>query len=195
MFIENSVGSNQRKSPKSTGVGALLRAKNVVDRLSIVIGILAGIILCIMISIVIIDVIGRYSFNKPLPGAMELSMASLVFIAALSLIYTQNQKSHLIVTILTERVSRRWRIVLNVTGLVLGLGIVSMLAWQNIIYAIHSYGISEVSFSTVPIPLYPMKFGLAAGYVLLCIHYVLDILISVRIREEASRLQGEKGEL
>jgi TRAP-type C4-dicarboxylate transport system permease small subunit len=187
------VNGNKQKSTESVRTGTLLRVKIFIDRLSMVIGVIAGIILCIMLAIIITDVSGRYGFNKPLTGAMELAEGSLVFIAALSLMYTQNQKGHLIVTVLTERISHRWQITLNIIGLILGFGIVSILAWQNLLFAMHSYAIREASWSTLPIPLYPLKFGLFAGYVLLCIHYVLDLFTVWRVSKEEVSLLREGG--
>ena len=178
---------------ESASAVILLRVRNIVDRFSMVLGILAGVILCIMITIIIIDVGGRYFFNNPLTGAMELAVGSLVFLAAFSLMYTQNQKGHLIVTVLTERISNRWQITLNAVGLILGFGIVAILAWQNLVFAMHSYAIREASWSTLPIPIYPLKFGLFAGYVLLCIHYVLDLLTIGIISKEESSLLRESG--
>jgi TRAP-type C4-dicarboxylate transport system permease small subunit len=189
-------GSNgdvkQQNNTRSTNVTTLFRVQKIIGRLSIAMGVLSGIILCLMLIIIWVDVTGRYCLDKPLVGAMELSVGALVFIAALSLVYTQNQRGHLVVTILTEHVSQRWQILLDFIGLVLGLGIVSFLAWQNLLFAVKSYAIYETSWTTLPLPLFPMKFALFVGYVLLCIHYILDLFTIIKMPGERIGIKSEE---
>ena len=75
--------------------------------LSLWLGIVAAAALCAMMLLNTIDVGGRYFFNKPLFGTYELIGMLLVAAGPLGMALCEKDRSHIVVSILTERLSAK----------------------------------------------------------------------------------------
>lgn len=127
-----------------------------------------------MMWVTFFDVFGRYVLNSPMPGATESGELLMVFMTFLCLGFVQIKGGHTAITMVTERLSRRWRTVLSVITTLVAAILFTAFAWQSALTAIESLRFRE-AFPTYPIPIYPAKWSVCIGFALLALQLWLDI--------------------
>jgi len=130
----------------------------------------------IMLVLVVANVIGRYVFNAPITGAFEITESLLVVSIMLGLALTQYHDGHIRVTILTRRMSPRWARYAQIGTLMLGAAFFTWCAYASWKFAYQSYSFNEQEWGTITFPLYPFKFVVFLGVVLLAVQFVIDAI-------------------
>ncbi|MBI4967475.1 MAG: TRAP transporter small permease [Rhodospirillales bacterium] len=93
-------------------------------------GAVAAVIMFAMMAVTFVDVLGRYVFNQPLPGAFEsiqIMMGTLIF-SALPLVSAKEE--HVTVDIIHSFLSPRRRRILDILVNAIGAGVMALLAWR-----------------------------------------------------------------
>jgi TRAP-type C4-dicarboxylate transport system permease small subunit len=145
-------------------------------RLLQIFGAVSAISIFIMMILVSANIVGRYLFNAPITGAFEVTEALLVVIIMLGLALTQYHDGHIRVTILTRRMPPVWAHTAKVCALVLGAVFFAWCGYASWKFAYESYSFNEQEWGTITFPLYPFKFIVFIGIVLLAIQFVLDTI-------------------
>lgn len=103
---------------------------------------LAAVLLFAMMIVTVIDVLGRYVFSQPLPGAFELTeiMLAIVVFSAAPLICLREE--HIIVAVLTDHLPNNVREILAGTAALIAAAVLGLVAWQILQHArrLASYG-------------------------------------------------------
>ena len=137
---------------------------------------LAMVIIVVMMLMVVTDVVGRYLFNSPLPGALEITELLMVGTVYLALAYTQFVKAHISIDLLTTRYSQRNRLMVETISLFVLLAFFSLLVWQGGNMAWHSWQIKEIAMGPAArISVYPVKFMVPIGSFLICLRLIIQI--------------------
>ena len=123
------------------------------------------------------DVIGRYAFNKPLVGAWETSEVWLALLVFFGWGYTQLNKGHVTVEIITVHLSAKARAILNVVTGFMALVIFILVVWQAAVYAMRTLDQGMV-IAVINWPLGPFQFFVCLGALLLCLVFILQIIQS-----------------
>jgi len=123
----------------------------------------------------IADVVGRYLFNYPIPGSVEIGTELVVAIVFLGVASVQLQRRHIRLEFLSERVSPKARSRLDLIIDVIVLAIVAVLTWRCILKAIESWQTGEISYGVVAVPYAPARTIVAFGLALLCVSVILQI--------------------
>lgn len=123
---------------------------------------LAGFILVAMVVITAIDVAGRYFFNAPLKGTVEIAQVLLVAIIFFGITQTGILKRHVTVDILVPHLSARRQAASAILTTIMGVGILSLIGWRNVISALHARGMGATT-DLMNIPEYPFRFIIAFG--------------------------------
>jgi TRAP-type C4-dicarboxylate transport system permease small subunit len=121
------------------------------------------------------DVIGRYVFNKPIAGTMEISevlMAGMVF---LSWAYTQRTGGHVRVELVISRYSAQARAIANFVTLFLALVLFSAIVWQSAIIAMKCVQEHRI-LRIVEIPVGPFYFLVPVGAFFLCLEFIIHMV-------------------
>jgi TRAP-type transport system small permease protein len=125
----------------------------------------AGALIIGVVVITVYNVVGRWLFDAPLQGTVELTELAMVGIVYLGMAYAQQQNGHIAVDLLYQRLGRRWQSALDAFGAIVGVVVVALVGWRLYAYA----GVLEVGGRTTAsrrIPLYPFAYlaivGLAA---------------------------------
>jgi len=178
-------------------VAVLLRDEDIVSRIQRVslayggllraFGVVAAISTFVMMVLVVANVIGRYLFNKPITGAFEITESLLVVIIMLGLALTQYHDGHIRVTILTRRMPPWWARFAKICALIIGAVFFSWCAYASWEFAYQSYSFNEQEWGTITFPLYPFKFVVFLGVVLLTIQFVLDTISEITRLPSADR--------
>jgi len=146
------------------------------------VGVVAGIISVIVMTLMItVDVVLRYLFNRPLAFGTEYSGYLLVFISYVALGYVARVGGHINVDFLVRRLPRQQRNGVDIIGLFVTLGLISLylwFAWDLWLGAVQSGQESETIMRT---PLWIPYTFLWVGLLLLDLELV--VLIFKRLRE------------
>jgi TRAP-type C4-dicarboxylate transport system permease small subunit len=137
----------------------------------------AGMIMTIPLMLLTVgDVVGRAFFNKPIPGAFELSEYMLSVLVLLGAAYTQQVKGHVGVDFLTIRFSPKSQAVLQAVTTSASLFVIAIMVWQGYLEGIHEKAVSD----QLRVPQWPFKLFVAAGGLLLWLELLLDLFASFR---------------
>lgn len=124
------------------------------------------------------DVVARKVFNSGFTFTVEMTEMAMALIVFLGVGLVTHQRGHIVVDVMTLRLSERARVWLGLVTNVLSLGFVLLMVWRLWLQAafIASKG------DTTPIlnfPLWPIAYLIAAGSVFLVTGLALHVLDSV----------------
>ena len=142
-------------------------------------GLIAGLACCITMAMVAVNVIGRYVFNMPFDGAFVYSQSLLTITVFFSLALTQFEKGHIKVSFITRRLTGRLGGAIEIAMLVLGCLLFALASYATLLFAIESFEVDEQVFDSVQYPIYPIKFVVFFGLLLLAIQFALDSLCAI----------------
>ena len=131
-------------------------------------------ILAVMMLLTTMDVTLRYVFNRPITGAYELTALMLAVLVAFGLAYTQVHKEHIRIDFIVSRFSPRARAFVDSITTLVGIGILSLITWQSILYA-ESLRADEVTTAAFFIPLYPIVWVVGVGSAIFCLVFIVDL--------------------
>ncbi|MBL27048.1 MAG: C4-dicarboxylate ABC transporter permease [Rhodospirillaceae bacterium] len=129
---------------------------------------LAAAALLAMMVLTVIDVVGRYGFDSPVPGAFELTellMAVLIF-GALPIVSAQGR--HIAITLIEDRLPARVRIGLGRIVDAIATLVLALMAWRLAVLAGDFQAYGEVT-SYLRIGLAPFAWFAALGCLLAAI--------------------------
>ncbi|MFN4278272.1 MAG: TRAP transporter small permease [Ferrovibrio sp.] len=106
------------------------RPPSLFDRLCIFLAVLGGFILMAAATVTVVSVLGRYFFNAPIPGDVEIVALLMAASIALFLPYCQLHKGNVIVDVFTEAAPPRIRLGLDVLASLLVAVVAAVLAWR-----------------------------------------------------------------
>jgi TRAP-type C4-dicarboxylate transport system permease small subunit len=144
------------------------------------IAIFAGSLIIVVTILIVIDSAGRYFFNNPLVGGVEISILLSAFIVFLGLAYALIQGAHVQFTmfevIFPLRIRRVFEIFINSMG---------MLFMAFTFYATsrqfwESWLAGETMMAAVKIPYWLAKIALPIGFLLIAVQFGYNIASSVR---------------
>jgi TRAP-type C4-dicarboxylate transport system permease small subunit len=137
-------------------------------------------------------VAGRYLFNAPVTGTLEVTESLLVIVILMALALTQFQGGHIRVTLLTRRMPPTLARLASIFALLLGAAFFAWCSYASWNFAYQSYTVNEAEWGSITFPLYPIKFIVFFGIILLAIQFVLDLI--VEIVAPAARAHGVSAE-
>ncbi len=122
------------------------------------------------------EVVGRGLWSRPIPGTMELSSYLLAMFVLLGVAYTQQVKGHVRVTMLTSRLPRRARLVVEMFTTSLSIFIIAILAWQGWVVGIEEKSVSDM----LRIPQLPFRLLVSLAGLFLALELIIDLIDSAR---------------
>ena len=150
---------------------------SLLDRLTRLLWLLAGLLIALMALVVGYGVFTRYVLRSADPYTYEITSILMLAIAAFSLAYTQRQGQHLRIDILDNYFSDVTRgIMLNIVGPTIALVFCGILVWQTWDAALFALDISEMTSGTLVIPTFPLRIMATIGIGFLCLILIAQIL-------------------
>jgi TRAP-type C4-dicarboxylate transport system permease small subunit len=135
----------------------------------------AGLMLLGMMFLGACDVIGRYIFNSPITGAMEISsllMGGMVFLAWA---YTQSERAHVTVDIFFVLYPRRVRAIFSFVMLCISLVLFGLILWQSTATAISDWQGGKL-VRLILIPIAPFKLLVSLGALFICLEFIIQMI-------------------
>lgn len=152
----------------------LVRIRLAYGRLLTCCGWVAAIVTFAVMCLIVTNVILRYGFGTPIAGTLELTEGALPLIIFLSLALTQFHGGHIRVTLLTDRVPPSMARGLGVLAMLAGAVLFAWAAWSGWLAAEKSMAIGEMKRGSVRYPVWPIKFAVCFGMVLLAVQFLID---------------------
>ena len=139
----------------------------------------------LMVFLTFVDVFLRYWFGKSINGTVEITELMMVIVVFSSIAYTQWQKSHVTMDILTSKLTEPRRALLAVATTLWSLATIGFCSYTTARYAASTSSVTLV----LRIPLTPF-IGLASfGFTLLAVTLLHDLLKAL---SEACRRAGNR---
>lgn len=136
-------------------------------------------ILLMMLSTVS-SVTGRYLFNSPILGTVELNRTLLVFAVFFTLGYTQLRKQHIRVEMVLNRFPPMPRIVIDGLWLLMALVFMGLITYGSSIVAYKATLTGEYETGVINFPMWPGRIGLAIGCLALALQYLTEVIQTIR---------------
>lgn len=138
----------------------------------------AGVALIVMMSLVVCNIISRTVY-KPIFGTYEIVRYLGLMIVIFGMAYTQLERTHISVDLLTSRLHKRVRIALEIiNGLVL-CSLAALVAYHMFLYALKLMHTQTVT-PTLQLPLHIFVLGLALSFLSLGIVTIWQLLHSFK---------------
>ena len=155
-------------------------AIKLVSRVNSVLAAVSCVLVFLMMFYIVGDITGRHFFTRPLPGTIEMGETVLVFAVFMSMAYVLMRHEHIRMTVVFERLPYQWQFWLEIFTFTLGFGLMLILSYNALTYAIYSCKVIEYAGSGgrlgFALPLYPAKFAFFIGCTMFCIQFALELL-------------------
>jgi TRAP-type C4-dicarboxylate transport system permease small subunit len=125
------------------------------------------------------DVIGTGFFNWPVPGTLEFTESTMVLVVFGALAYAQERRAHIRVELLYSHVGPGGQSFMEAVTHIVAFIFFVLVAWQGLSELSYSWELKEATMGTVRFPLYPARFFLVLGVVLLLVRLALDIVVDI----------------
>jgi len=136
-----------------------------------------------MMCLTIVDVAGRYIFNKPILGAFELTEFLILILIFSFLGYAQNKKSHISVDLFMMFFPEKLKIFIEIFNHLACLVIMILVVWMGFEKAVEMMATGESS-PNLTLPSYPFVFFLVLGCAIMCIEFIRDIIMILKAKKE-----------
>jgi len=150
----------------------------ILEKLSILFGIVGICASMFMMLLITADVFLRYFLGRPIEGAFEITQFMLVIIFFFGFAYTQNQKSHISVDILTSKLSPKTNAVLLSFSYSIYFAFILLIAWQTFLYGMEALYTGQKTPS-LEVHVSPFIFLAGFGAVIFCAVVLLDLLKNI----------------
>ena len=138
-----------------------------------------GLSLGFIIIFILVDIVGRL-ISKPVSGASELAIFSMVITVYLGVSYCEETGSHVNVEAISMRLSQRKRIILSIFIYLLSLGILGVIVYSTWLFAYSSFVSNHAIPGTRPIKIYPVTFAIFLGFVAYFFQCLVNLIAEVR---------------
>ena len=181
-----SIGPTQMTGPLVTVIETPERSHWLkwIDRFNTLLAVVGGVATVGLMLNIVADVIGRYFFNRPLPGTLDLTQfAWMPMLVSLGLGYALLRGEHIRVNLLTAPTGPRTQRIIEIVGMVFTLGTVAMLIWFGTEKAVDAMGFSEKAVGTPWLAIWPFRWVITVGLVGLLLQAFAQLLRAITVPE------------
>jgi TRAP-type transport system small permease protein len=148
---------------------------NKLGRLSALLAYVGAASLFAMMCLTTSDVVGRYIFNSPITGALEMTEFMVLILIFSFLAYTQSHKTHVTVDLLLAIFPEKIRQYIKIFNHFISLALMSLITWMGYQRAMELLEYGEAS-PNLGVPHYPFVFFLVLGCLVMCIEYIRNLI-------------------
>ncbi len=148
---------------------------------------ICGILMCIVVGLVVANIILRTLFNSPIKGTVEYVQYLVLFIAVMVIGRTCFQDKHIYVTILTEKIPYKARMIIYAVGRFLCAAVLCLMSYQ--MYKNIPENMKRVT-ETIKLPYYLVFVVMGIGMALAALSFVLQGSFYL---EDLSKKKKEEG--
>ena len=134
----------------------------------------AGMLLAMLLGTA--DVVGTQFLGWPIHGVLEITESTMVLIVFGALAYAQIRRAHIRVELIYSHTGPRLRAAMDVIAGLAALTFFGLLVWQAVLEGVTSWNIRETADGLIQFPLYPARWILIVGTLLLMAQLGLDLV-------------------
>jgi TRAP-type C4-dicarboxylate transport system permease small subunit len=149
----------------------LRKTENVLNTIGMV-------LFAVMMVLGAFDVLGRYLFNRPIVGALEISQVLMAGMILLAWADTQANKAHVKVEILFSRYPARVQAIIEFFILLISMAIFILIIWRSSLIVVSDWQQHRI-IETVRIPIAPFKTVVPIGAFILCLEFIVQMIRAV----------------
>lgn len=131
---------------------------------------------CIMLFATTIDVIGRATTGRGVPGTVEITEVLLVITVFMGMATAATEDLHIRATLVTDRLNPRIRRPVRLVGDIVGMAMVAWLIYATAVRAVASIGIGEYRFGLVSMPIWPARVAIVVGLLCMLLAMILKTI-------------------
>ena len=135
----------------------LIKTHTVLHKVSKWFSYVGGAVTIIMMLMVVLDVILRFTFNRPILGSVEIASYMLSIIAFTTIPLVESERMHIAIPLLFDRLPKKVRLLACALVGIIGIGILALLSVASFLLATEYIGRGKVT-AVLSIPIYPFVF-------------------------------------
>ncbi len=165
----------------------LMNLRRVLDGLTQLLSVFAGIFMVIVMLLMTLDVTLRNTSGRPLSGLVDWTELLLVLMVFFGIAEAQRTGEHVAIEVIADMFPRWLRSVSYLIGGTVALLIVLPMVYANTRNAVGSYAIREFRRGLAEVPIWPGRIVLAAGLMLFALQIVATSVHRFRASLHADR--------
>ena len=140
------------------------------SRVNLVFGYMAAGASLVCMFLIFSDVGGRYLFRSPISGTFEISEFLLTIMIFGTITHLELRKAHIRITVLYSRYPPKLQRAFDIFTKVIQTVLFGLFSIQTFRYFHSSWAIDEISWGSIPMPLWIPKFVIFVGCLLFFLH-------------------------
>lgn len=161
-------------------MGTSSKSLKILDKTVSYLSFIGAIGIVLIMLLIVADVIGRSVFNQPVTGTSEIVRNSIVGITFLQMAHVLKNGRHIRTTVILDRVSYKWRLVLNGLASLLGMALFILIISQSWEAALDSYVTGEYEGEgALEVPTFPTRFLILLGSLAIILQFLANLLNSI----------------
>ena len=173
---------NPITTPSSEQVASWERS---IARLLRVVSYIGMVCVIVMMLLTVVHGVGRYVFETPIKGLVEMSQFLLVLVIFLLMPYTETKKNHLVIGLVVDRLSQRAQAIMNSI-----IYIFSLLLLVIVTYRAFERGVFQINTGQTSmflrIPHWPFYFIVCLAWLLLMLAIAVNLIHFLRAARKGS---------
>lgn len=157
--------------------------ETVVQRLCRLFYNIGAVFLFVLMLISSADMIGRYFFNSPITGALEMSQILVAAMVFLGWGQTQIQKGNITVDLFFVLFPPKMKSIATLVTTLLSAVVFGSMTWQALLAAKQYHDAGRMVF-VINLPLGPLQFFVALGALVMTVVLILELVKHVRKKSE-----------
>lgn len=163
-------------------------AKQIMDKVNFVLAFICGALVFFYMFLVGANITGRYLFNHPVDGTLEIGQLVLASVIFFTLAYTQKEGAHIRVIAVLKTLPQKWQDGFETAILAIGFLVMVLMAWRALPFALESFRMREVHMS-VDVPIWPTKFIFFIGWCILGLQFLQEFLNRILPKAGSEKIQ------
>lgn len=154
----------------------IMKLRVVVDRCTLALGVVSGLIILIMGIILTYEVVSRYFFKSPTIWVQEISTYLYMWTMLAAAAYTLKIKKHICVDLVIVHLPTRARVLMEILTSAIGAVFCTIVAVQAYEMIAATMQFEKVSATPLRVPMWIPQSALFIGFLLLTFQFVFIIL-------------------
>lgn len=132
----------------------------------------------LMMIFIAVGVIGRYVFNAPITGDVEIVEFAMVLLIMFGIAYTQAEDAHLSVNLVVDRLPQKAQLIFDIINYLMVVAILGLISWQSLDQAVYSFQTMDTS-DILGIPLFYFRFMVPLGFLAFTLEVIIKLLRTI----------------
>jgi TRAP-type C4-dicarboxylate transport system permease small subunit len=143
----------------------------------------------LLMIFITVGVIGRYVFNAPITGDVEIVEFAMVLLIMFGVAYTQAEDAHISVKLFVDRLSPKSQLIFDVFNYLMVAAILGLISWQSLDQAVYSFQTMDTS-DILDIPLFYFRFMVPLGFIAFTLEAIIKLLRTIKLISEGAEPPG-----